>query len=82
MQQKILEYLIEIIENTFIPLGLKVNENHSFSGDLNLDELDLVDVVMSIEMELDVCFDIEDIDSDLYYGTLTELSEFLANHIE
>lgn len=82
MQQKILEYLIEIIENDFNPLGLKVNENHSFSGDLNLDELDLVDVVMSIEMELDVCFDIEDIDSDLYYGTLTELSEFLVNHIE
>lgn len=78
MQEKILECLMEVIKHLF---EMEVNENQTFSGDLNLDELDLVEVVLAVEMNLDVRFEIDEIESDLYYGTLYELSEFLADHM-
>ena len=75
----VLEKLIELLcEQLYIETD-EVNENTDIVADLGADSLDVVDLVMTLEDEMDIEIPDEDIEK---IHTVGELARYLEDHID
>lgn len=65
-----LEKIIEIIEEQLSLDGVEITENTSFSGDLEVDSLDLFEITMAIEEEFGIEIPSEDLDKITTVGSV------------
>lgn len=65
-----LEKIIEIIEEQLSLDGVEITESTSFSGDLEVDSLDLFEITMAIEEEFGIEIPSEDLDKITTVGSV------------
>ena len=75
----VLEKLIELLCEQLDIETDEVNENTDIVADLGADSLDVVDLVMTLEDEIDIEIPDEDIEK---IHTVGELARYLEDHID